>query len=398
MLARVSSAPVSLDLSDCEPDAAPSTADARAKAKQLDGPIRVDLMRHLRAALDGGKTFGALAREILALGRGPGKLSPHEYFYYGLYGSPLPLEEKLRFVGKTAQQRFHEACNAPEWFAVVHDKLLFQAAMAGAGLPVPRLLAIQHRSRAWPDLPRLATPADIARFVRTTTAFPFFVKPIDGMYSLGSMLVEGCDEAAAALRLRFGGTLAIDRFAEQLVAHEAGHVLQARLVPHPAIAGLVGDRLPSVRALVLSGEDGPAILRAVCKLPGGRNIADNYWRPGNMLAAIATDTGEIRRVVRGTGADLAELERHPDTGERLLGRTLPLWRETKALIEAAARTLPGVRTQAWDVALAEEGPVLLEVNYGGDLNLAQLAIGRGVLEPAYAAHLRRCGYEKKLPA
>jgi hypothetical protein len=37
--------------------------------------------------------------------------------------------------------------------------------------------------------------------------------------------------------------------------------------------------------------------------------------------------------------------------------------------------------------------VLLEVNFGGDFNLAQLAHGVGVLDDAYAEHLRRRGYQ-----
>ena len=40
-----------------------------------------------------------------------------------------------------------------------------------------------------------------------------------------------------------------------------------------------------------------------------------------------------------------------------------------------------------------QGPVLLEVNFGGDLNLARLAHGAGVLADAYAEHLRRRGYQ-----
>jgi hypothetical protein len=38
--------------------------------------------------------------------------------------------------------------------------------------------------------------------------------------------------------------------------------------------------------------------------------------------------------------------------------------------------------------------VLLEVNFGGDLNLHQLAHRRGALSDSFAAHLRRCGYRE----
>ncbi|HEX4174147.1 MAG TPA: hypothetical protein VHY82_16915, partial [Acetobacteraceae bacterium] len=50
---------------------------------------------------------------------------------------------------------------------------------------------------------------------------------------------------------------------------------------------------------------------------------------------------------------------------------------------------------SWDIALTDRGPVLLEVNWGGDLNLAQLAYGRGVLDSEFAAHLNANGYDPK---
>jgi len=52
----------------------------------------------------------------------------------------------------------------------------------------------------------------------------------------------------------------------------------------------------------------------------------------------------------------------------------------------------GIRTQSWDVALSDQGPGFLEVNFGGDLNLAQLANGKGVLDEGYIEHLRECGF------
>lgn len=62
---------------------------------------------------------------------------------------------------------------------------------------------------------------------------------------------------------------------------------------------------------------------------------------------------------------------------------------------SAPGDLSGIRTQSWDIALAAEGPVILEVNYGGDLNLAQLAHGTGVLDERYVKHLARCGYRSR---
>ncbi len=48
--------------------------------------------------------------------------------------------------------------------------------------------------------------------------------------------------------------------------------------------------------------------------------------------------------------------------------------------------------QSWDVALTDQRLVLLELNFGGDFNLAQLAHGAGVLDDAFAEQMRRRGY------
>lgn len=52
-----------------------------------------------------------------------------------------------------------------------------------------------------------------------------------------------------------------------------------------------------------------------------------------------------------------------------------------------------IRTQSWDVALSDQGPIFLEVNFGGDLNLVQLAYGEGVLDEDHRAHPCQCGFK-----
>ncbi|HKM61760.1 MAG TPA: sugar-transfer associated ATP-grasp domain-containing protein, partial [Acidisphaera sp.] len=139
------------------------------------------------------------------------------------------------------------------------------------------------------------------------------------------------------------------------------------------------------------GRSRPIIHRAVAKIATGDNPADNFWRAGNMLGAIDLCSGVITRTVSGTGADITVNASHPDTQAPIVGTQIPDWDQATALVRVAAQALPGIRTQSWDVALTDSGPVLLEVNYGGDLNLAQLAHGAGVLDETYAEHLRQNG-------
>ena len=71
--------------------------------------------------------------------------------------------------------------------------------------------------------------------------------------------------------------------------------------------------------------------------------------------------------------------------------SLPDWHEGVDLCLRAAGTLPDIHTQSWDIALTSDGPTIIEVNFGGDLNLHQLAHKKGLLQEEYLDHLRANG-------
>lgn len=360
----------------------------------LNGIPKVDIPGNLQAAISAGRRMTSILREVVSLRRGAGKLTPNEYFYYRLWDSALSAAEKRRFVGKQAQHPMHLACNDPGWYAAAADKLLFQSLMAGSRLPVPPLLAVTQAGRRAGEARALGSPHEIARFLRDPQVYPLFAKPIAGKYSLSVLSGDRYDAATDEVLLPGGERRTVESLAADL-AGGTGYVIQRRVDPDARLARLFGPRLWSVRALVLAGPSGPVIHRAVAKIATGNNPADNFWRQGNMLGAIEIETGIISRVVRGTGAEMSVNEAHPDTKRPIVGTLIPQWAALTRLVISAPEILPGIRTQSWDVALAAAGPVLLEVNYGGDLNLAQLAHGAGVLDERYVEHLACCGYRSR---
>ena len=255
----------------------------------------------------------------------------------------------------------------------------------------PSTLAITHGDRQLEGVRTLSGQDAVADFLGDPGAFPLFAKPIDGKYSLNVISADGLDAATGDVQFHGLPAMSGQELAKRMAGYEPGYLLQRRLAPHPAIAGAFGDHLWSVRILVLLTGDGPQVHRAAAKIPTGVNPADNYWRAGNLLAAVDLGTGELRRVVRGTGAGLTVNPEHPDSAAPIVGFLLPHWQQALDLVRRAAVLLPSIRTQSWDVALAPK-PTLLEVNCGGDLSLPQLAWGQGVLDESYRVHLAACGY------
>ena len=363
----------------------------RAMARRLDGPPALSMAEELRSAVgESGRGQMSLLTDIWRMARGGGRLTPQEYMYYRLWDPALSTEEKRQFVGKRTQTALHRACNPPTWYTLAHDKLIFQAAASGLGLPVPKLRAIFHPSRTAGGLVQARDGEGLKDLLQNGLSGPIFAKPIDGMYSLGTLAIERSDDGHGFVVN--GAAARLDELVDYLsFRREQGYLFQDRVSPHPRVRAMIGDRLPTMRVLVLVDRQGRGeAVSAVVKVPAGGQTADNYWRPENLLGALELETGTITRAINGWGCKLSTVETHPDTDVRLAGATLPQFDEAMALVGRAAAAFPGIRTQSWDIALSDQGPIAMELNFGGDLNLHQLAHGRGVMDARYRDHVADC--------
>jgi hypothetical protein len=362
---------------------------------ELNGIPQIDVQANLRAAVAAGRMAPGLLAETARLRFGVGRLTPAEYFYYRLWEDRLPFVEKQAFVGKLAQGPMHVAAGSMEWHATSADKILFHSIMAGAGFRVPELLAITQAGRHATNVPTLADLEILIGVLSQPSIYPLFAKQVAGKYSLSVVSADSFDPRSDEVLLLDGTRQKVGEFAALLIGG-AGYLIQRRMQPIGELAASFGPRLWSVRLLVFMTQDGPVIHRAAAKIATGANPADNYWRQGNRLGAIELDTGRISRVVTGTGLDLREDENHPDTGQPIAGTVIPEWERILEQVKLAAQVFAGIRTQSWDIALADPEPTFLELNFGGDLNLHQISHGRGVLDEQYRSHLRRCGYKGKI--
>jgi hypothetical protein len=182
------------------------------------------------------------------------------------------------------------------------------------------------------------------------------------------------------LILANGDQINVETFVHSLVSSKGGQLFQEYLPSHPLIIDICGHFLSSIRMMVLLSDDGPTLIRAIWKIPTGRNMIDNFshGKSGNLLGQIDVITGRVERVIGGIGPEQVEVSLHPDTGRLIKGLFLPDWRNMVNLCLSAASALPGLRFQHWDIALSRNGPVILEVNARGDLDLAQLAYRTGL--------------------
>lgn len=333
-----------------------------------------------------GCSLGTVLRSFAKLAWGRGKLSFADFVRLRLYDPAFGFESELNaFAG---QRRNRDICVAVnyrhDWHGMLTNKVASLGYLAAYGFPTIPVRAIYAPEGARRGDLILADRSDLVRFLSSPEIYPLFGKPVEGLQSLGSIGLLSVSAANGALTRVDGKTISIAQLAEEIEAHyRSGYIFQSMARPHEKIAELCGQRLACVRLITALTESGPQILRGCWKIPAGENVADNYWRQGNLLARIDLSTGKILAVSSGSGVNLKMHETHPDTGVAMIGFQHPAWSEMKALALEGAMLMRHVPMIGWDLANTDTGPLIVEMNETPDFFLVQLADRRGIYDETF---------------
>ena len=352
-----------------------------------------DLREAINYARGKGRSAFEQVTDILRVVRTGHKMTPQEYYYYGLFDADLyDDEERSRFLSDD----FHmvarmKTCDVT-WHAIHDDKLISQMLLEANGAPVPRILAIAHSFRRFPNVPTLGSVAETEKWLREKAVFPLFSKPVTGAQSMGQAILDGRNTETDVLQLRRAEPMSVKDFVADIwefrgTSGNDGHMFQSVLQPHPQILDLCGPGVGALRVIVQMDENGPRITDTAWKIVVGGNIADNFWREGNMAAHVDPETGEVLRIIQGTGIHIEVVTGHPDTEKVLLGVMLPDWDQMRDLVLDCAALVPKVRFQGWDIAMCDTGPVVVEANTGTGFRLPQLSSAKGFMTPEFSEFL-----------
>ena len=173
-----------------------------------------------------------------------------------------------------------------------------------------------------------------------------------------------------------------------------GGVIQRRLPTHAALQSLSPGALPTLRVVTCLDESGaPEACDLALRLSaGGARPVDNF-NAGNLVLGIDTQ-GTCMAAWRGGAIQPTAHERHPATGERIVGTSVPDLAEAIALALRAHKAFAaGFTVIGWDVGLTRDGPMLIEGNWNPGTDILQLVNGQGVsdtrLGALYRHHLER---------
>ena len=282
------------------------------------------------------------------------EISPPNYYRFALY-RPENRRDVRMYVPTKAHSRFLSELRSELHTSVddLRDKRRFYAECRRHQLATATILAEFDAGRvaAWYGDDALLPRNDL------------FSKEARGLRGEGAtlwMYVSGEDAWRAA-----DGPLMKD--AELVVylgkcSEGKALILQPRILNHPALTTLSSGALCTVRMMTCrTFSGGPGLLASVLRMPVEHPSVDNYAQGG--LASPVDANGILGpAVTKRLPEATVRVEQHPWTGHRIVGTQLPFWDDAVKLALAAHAAFPQYPSIGWGVAIAPNGPTLIEAN------------------------------------
>ncbi len=183
-----------------------------------------------------------------------------------------------------------------------------------------------------------------------------FVKPAEGMCGRGAYLMKTDD----------GDTEAVfDRLKKE------GAIVEQVVRQHADIAAFNASSVNTMRVVTMLLPDGDVkVMAAVLRLGRAGEVVDNFHNYG-VVALIDVESGVV--MTTGVDRDFKRYVLHPDSKLAIPGFRIPSWDKVVETVKEAAKVVPSVGYVGWDVAIGEDGQVvMIEGNKSADHDVTQV--------------------------
>lgn len=315
-------------------------------------------------AAEGGRSVGWQLFETLAL-KAFRDLGP-VYFHRARFARrEVPWRDEWNHATHVEYESFIDALNPPAYQKASQHKVLEKATLALQGIPTPRFIGYFHPLRGhdaqghW-----LRTPEELQALLRRHLGLRLCFKQVEGFGGSGFAAMDvGAD--GSHLRHPLNGTVVpLSDWVDRLRREPDGWLIEEYLQQHPDMAYFNASSVNTLRLWVLDGRDGMAVTHAIVRVGRAGDQVDNTTR-GGLALPVDIQTGHTVR-----GPDLKQPGRwsthHPDSGLPLVGRPIPHWAQVLDLGVRALQAFPHMRFAGLDVAIADTGPKVIELNVQPD--------------------------------
>ena len=149
------------------------------------------------------------------------------------------------------------------------------------------------------------------------------------------------------------------------------YLIEEPIIQHDKMNLLNSSSVNTCRIVsLMNNKDEVTILASFIRIGNGVNVVDNF-NSGGMTAKVDVESGKICESAINKEGKV--FENHPLSGTKINGFEIPFFEEAKQMVCDAAKSSKNVRYVGWDVAITNNGPILVEGNQYPGHDIYQVA-------------------------
>lgn len=277
------------------------------------------------------------------------KVSIMEYFYFNFF--MINKDERIEYVGTPLLEEYQLKMNPKSERHILHNKLKFLKTYS------------PFIKRSYATLADFQSNNDSAQKLLHNKSGKIVLKSIFGECGIGIEVisVKGLNSQAIVQRLKVTG----NDYAEEYI------------IQHKDLMRLSPSAVNTLRIITqLNRNDEVEILGLILRI-SINSVVDNM-AAGNIAAPVNQSTGIIEGPACYKDITKPDEYYHPITGVEIIGFKIPFWIEALQMAKDAALYNKKNRSIGWDIAITDDGPVLIEGNNNWCKILWQLPVKKGL--------------------
>lgn len=266
------------------------------------------------------------------------------------------------FLGLREQRYYLELLNPFKYFNLARNKYLAHKVFEQTGIRTSTLYCYYHPEGNVLDSKLIATEvADVCRILKSKGVTQCVVKSTEDSHGDNVVVVKEIKYFEDDCEL-----LLFDNSVVRLsnVLQKQPRIFESLIRQTNQFASFNDSSVNTVRFMTTLYPDGSArVVATFVKIGRAGKCVDNAGGGGNVDVCVDVRTGEIKYAIQFDGwHKIKDIEKHPDSDTQLNGVVIENWEAIKAEVIKFQQAFPWCKAAGWDVAITNDGPVVIEVN------------------------------------
>lgn len=321
---------------------------------------------------DSGKSYVFLLKDFIHLKRTKG-ISIEEYRNFRFENQGKEFRDS--FLSGAEQRPFIDLLNPKKYYTIARNKYFAHLFLAERGVRTSELYCyynpegrVQYGNIAFDH-------NSVVNVLKKQQVRSCVIKTTETSYGNGVIVVKDIEYLKNGCLLHLFDDTDVELM--NLLQHEP-LVFESLIKQTAQVESFNASSVNTVRFMTTLYPSGEVkIIATFMKIGRNGRCVDNAGSGGNVDAAVDIASGRIYNTIQFNGyRNIKSITHHPDSGNLIEGVVIENWKKIKEDVKQFQRSMPFLKAIGWDIAITDNGPVVIEMNDYWD-RTGQLFLGYG---------------------